>query len=188
MGSDKSSAALGGMTLLQRAVRTLGSVFDPVYISVRSLPGSVPRGCLPLPDVWPGRGPMSGLHAALSTVPSGPVFLCAVDLPFITAGAALMLLERSEGYDACVIRRENGYLEPLFGVYSKACLPHIEELIGLGQYRMRSLLERCRVNYISENLVADPDTLLTNVNTPEELERARGMYEESTGANADPPQ
>ena len=176
MGSDKSSLALGDMTLLQRAVRTLGSVFDPVYVSVRSLPGNVPAGCVPLPDIIPGCGPMSGLHAALRAVPSGRVFLSAVDLPFITARAAALLVNCSKGYDACIIRRANGYLEPLFGVYSVRCLPAVEELISSGSFSMRSLLERCRVNYISESRIADADRLLINVNTPAELEHARAVY------------
>ncbi|NLT39417.1 MAG: molybdenum cofactor guanylyltransferase [Clostridiales bacterium] len=177
MGHDKSGMKIGGKPMLQRAVDALRENFSPVFISVRSLPANVPEGTVALADLVPGCGPISGLHAALSATDSGAVFLCAVDLPFIRPDAARYLCSRIGDFDACVIRRENGYTEPLFAVYKKSCLTAATSMIENHEYRMSALLDACNVLYISELEINDPDTLLMNVNTPQEYLHASELAE-----------
>ena len=62
--------------------------------------------------------------------------------------------------------------------YRKACLPYIEERLLGGQLKIVEFFERVRVVEIAEADVArfrDPRVAFMNVNTPDELERARGL-------------
>lgn len=173
MGKDKAEIVFDGETLLLRTAKTLGEFFSPVYVSVREGGTAVPGGLIALPDIFPGCGPLSGLHSALSNTMADRVFLSAVDLPFISGKAAYALFTMSEGYDACIVRHGNGYIEPLFGVYAKSALPIARALLAAGKYRMAFLLERINVRYVADSEIGLTEDTLMNVNTPEELERAK---------------
>ncbi len=179
MGHDKASLELGGKSMLERVADVLRPRFEPLYLSVRSAPASIPEGMLPLVDIHPGCGPLSGLHAALFTLDSHAVFLTAVDLPFIRLDAAMYLLSQLCEYDLCVIKRNNGYIEPLFAVYSSSCLKAVASLLSQGKYKMQLLLERCNVRYVDEGEIPDSDMLLTNVNTPSDFRLAAEIIKDN---------
>ena len=65
--------------------------------------------------------------------------------------------------------------EPLFAVYSRACLPAAEDCLRAGQKSLRALLDRVKVRYVPpEELTGfDLERIFTNVNTPEEYERLK---------------
>jgi len=66
----------------------------------------------------------------------------------------------------------------MHAAYGKACLPHIEERLLAGQLKIVGFFDRVRVVEIPETDVArfrDPAVAFMNVNTPDELERARAL-------------
>ncbi|MEF2145974.1 MAG: molybdenum cofactor guanylyltransferase, partial [Desulfovibrionaceae bacterium] len=72
------------------------------------------------------------------------------------------------------------YGEPLCAIYSKRCLPHIEEQLGRGDFKIINFFDKVHVRDVSVRLLAqhDPDLLsFRNLNTPEELARARELAE-----------
>ena len=162
MGRDKTALYFRGETLLQRACRRFGEVFDPVWVSVRTPKEAVPAE--QIADEFPGCGPMAGLHAALKRRPEGGVFLLAADLPLAEPELALRLIGLGQGHQACVPERE-----PLFGWYGPEALEPAEQLLRAGEYRMTELLRRLDTRFVPLAELGRPDAehTLLNVNDPE---------------------
>jgi molybdopterin-guanine dinucleotide biosynthesis protein A len=100
-------------------------------------------------------------------------------MPFLHPGVVRLVVERAPMGDV-VIPRVDGIYETMHAAYGKACLPAMEERLGAGQLKIAGFFDRVRVVEISEADVArlaDPRIAFMNVNTPEELARARVLAE-----------
>ncbi len=174
MGRDKLRLTLEGETLLQRAVRRYGEVFPRVLVSVAG-PEKFPElGDRRVFDVFPGAGPLAGLHAGLLRA-GEEVFLTGADMPFSSPEKALLLASLCGEADACVLTDREGRWEPLFGCYRPSVLPRAEALLTEGRRSMGALLGSIRLRQVRpEELGEGPDSLLTrNVNVPEDYEKLR---------------
>lgn len=169
MGADKALMDWNGQTLLERAADFWRSRegIDSVLAAagreehIPDLPGDV----IPVYDLYPGQGPMAGLHAAFSRTDAELLYVSAVDMPFLRPDAILP----APAGDAAVYVKD-GRPEPLFGVYRRTCLPLMERLLGEGRNRMSALLEEADTEYVP--LPASFDGLLNNLNTPADRMRA----------------
>ncbi|MGE5323818.1 MAG: molybdenum cofactor guanylyltransferase [Actinomycetota bacterium] len=140
MGRDKAALLLDGRTLLEHALATLGQVCrEAVILGSRQLYGGYSAKVVE--DIFPGCGPLSGIHAALSH--SGTEFnlIIAVDTPFLSAEFLSFMAERAVTSGAVVCTPEiGGYRQPLCSVYSRAFLP-IAEAALLGKKSLTA--DRC---------------------------------------------
>lgn len=89
---------------------------------------------------------------------------------------------RSGPADLCLLEREDGRLEPLFGFYSLACLKPMEAMLAQGNYRLSSLADCVHVRRIPETALAKAygtgwERALFNMNTPEDYVRAMEIYQ-----------
>lgn len=159
--------------MLDRLIRRYRERFD-VAVSVREEGGVDTAGAPELADLHPGQGPLAGLEAAFRRTGAETVFLTATDLPFGDPGLAEELVLRLGEEDACVLRRRDGRIEPLFAVYRRSCLPAVEACLREGRRSCRGLLDRLTVRWVDEGEVEgrDLDHILQNVNTPEEYRKA----------------
>ncbi|MGN1267086.1 MAG: molybdenum cofactor guanylyltransferase [Dorea sp.] len=129
-------------------------------------------------DIYPGHGPIGGLHAALSACGSEAMLCVSCDMPLLERSLALRLCEAmSEECDAVVAMTENGRIHPLCAVYRKELYTLLEEQILAGNNRLMSVLDQIRVKVVNVNTVEETKQL-TNVNTREEyLEIQRLCYD-----------
>ncbi len=170
MGRDKALLTIENKRFLDRITGEL-SALDEVLLSVAS-PGDY--GELGLPtfvDEHSKIGPMEGIRQLVRHASNEYVFVCAADMPFVTAELAAYMAEFvSSDYD-CYVMVDEDHIHPLCAIYSKAILPVIEELIAEGRYRLREIFQRVRTKYIRlENSCFSPK-VLQNVNTREEYAR-----------------
>ena len=173
MGRDKLELQIEGKTLLESAVSRFKEEFGDVYVSVadaEKYPGVTANKIV---DILPGAGPLSGLHAALTSIECDGVFLVAADLPYAPACAAKRIIELCRDNDACIIRLPDGRLEPLFGYYRKALLPLCEEAIRSGNYQIREILFGANTLFIEPHDLGAlwNEQILLNVNYPEDYEK-----------------
>lgn len=175
MGRDKGLLPFGGESLLERMIQRWSGVFDAVAVSL-DRPGRYgDLGVLELVDLRPGAGPMAGLEAALSGCGTKGVFLTAVDLPFGEPALARRLARESSGADVCLIRRASGRPEPLFALYTTACLPVIRQSLDRGERALfRGLYPFVHVREIPEQELTgfDLDHILFNMNRPQDWQAA----------------
>jgi len=175
MGRDKASLRWDDSDLLHTVLDRLAAVC-PELIVVSNVPRALKRrGVLVVSDSYPGCGPLAGIHAGLLAMGAEYGFFAACDMPFLSSAAIARIVDAAAGWDAAVPYID-GYYHPLHAVYHKRCLPHIEQILAAGDYRVLSFYPQVRLRRISvdELRPADPDLrTLCNINTPEELATAR---------------
>lgn len=168
MGRDKAALPFGEETMLSHLVNTYRPHFDMIAVSLNKAGRFDTAGALEVVDRRPGEGPMAGLEAAFLDTGADVIFLTGTDLPLGDPALARRLLELRGEHDACLIRSEKGP-EPLFAVYSSACLGAIQIALEQGRRSMSSMLRQVRTLEIpAEELPEfDVEKILTNVNDPE---------------------
>ena len=98
-------------------------------------------------------------------------------MPFLNKALLGYMTRVAAGFDV-VMPRLGTMVEPLHAVYTKACLPPIEQMIKQGRLSVNRLLELIRVRYIDRDWINrfDPHLLsFFNINTEADLETARKL-------------
>ena len=178
MGRNKARITLDGQPLVARVVAALHPLCDELLIVAND---AEPYRFLRLPvvpDIQPGYGPLMGLYSGLKAASGELAIVTAVDMPFLTSDFLRFLRSFTPGYDV-VIPEAGGRLHPLCAVYRRAtCLKPIETVIARGDRRLIAFHDQVRVYRVPEETLrrVSPDLReLINVNTPEDLARARKM-------------
>lgn len=175
MGQDKATLTLNGRTLLEHALAALRQVCRDVSILGRyELYGTF----APVyEDIYPGCGPLGGIYTALSNAQTPYSLIIAVDTPFLMPEFLSYLAERAIASDAVVITPEiDDYTQPLCTVYSLDFLPIAERALKTGNYKIVPLFPRGQTLVIKEaelRRFAFGAEMFENLNTPEDMERAR---------------
>nr|WP_279233507.1 molybdenum cofactor guanylyltransferase [Desulfofundulus thermobenzoicus] len=169
MGMNKALLSCGGERLLDRVVARVREAFPRVLLVGNQAEAYGYPGLPVVRDIFPGRGPLSGIHAALSAAGTPYIFVVACDMPFVDPALALHLARQAPGHDVVVVRDGDKY-EPLFAVYARECLPVIESLLYREKRpRVVDFFSAVRVKYIDQQditAIADPRLVFFNVNTP----------------------
>lgn len=181
MGSDKAMLPCGGKPMAQYLIdRFRESGFD-VAVSVDVAGRFALSGAPELPDSFPGQGPLNGLYAAFTRTDAECVLLTGTDLPGGDPVLAKRLISLLGDADACLIRRADGTVETMFGVYTRRCLPEVERCLRAGRRAMLAPLDGLQVRYVEETELPEWELqrILRNVNTPDEYERfcREGLHE-----------
>ena len=181
-GRDKRLALIEGERLVDRQVRTLRALCPDVMIVGGAAEEPSDRTVPVVHDIVPASGPLGGIHAALSHARGEDVLVTACDMPFLQLPLLRRLVEVAPGHDVVVCRR-GGYLEPLPGVYSSRCLPHISRMLDLGERRIIGFFPLVKTVYLDEEETRRFDPLglsFFNVNTPEDMARANELLRGSS--------
>jgi molybdopterin-guanine dinucleotide biosynthesis protein A len=176
-GHPKALLELGGRRIIERVLDAVGPVVDDLLV-VTNTPELYQFLGLPMvADAYPEHGSLGGIFTGLSAASGDAAFTVACDMPFVHREIARLVVERAAEGDV-VIPRVGAQLETLHAAYGKACLPHIEARLRAGRLKIVGFFESVRVVEIAEAEVARyraPEVAFMNVNTPEELERARAL-------------
>ena len=160
-GTSKAMLELDGRPLAVHVAEALAQVCEAVAIV-----------CKPeteLPDVtgverWDEpaepRHPLTGIVHALEQA-GGPVLVCAVDMPWVTADACRSLLDAAPGASASVAVGE-GEMCPVFAVYAPEALATLRAAPADSPLRET-------VEALDPARVALPPALLRSVNEPADL-------------------
>lgn len=179
MGAEKPLVELDGLALVDR-VKALIRPYFPEVVIVTNRPELYEHEDVKVVrDQVPYQGPLAGIYAGLAAASSKVGFVVASDMPFASVDVIKLLASRLDDADVAVIETETG-VEPLFGFYSKTCLPAIGGHLAAGDRKAVAFYPDVRVELVPEVDVRriDPDlTTLFNVNTREDLSTAHDMME-----------
>lgn len=170
MGREKALLEMNGTTIVQRLVSRFARALGPVIVVCRSDQDLQIEGATVVHDIHEGAGPLGGLHAGLLASPDDANLLLGCDMPFADPELGCHLVSLLGDHDAVACDLGHGP-EPLFAAYRKSCLTQIESNLRLRLYRMKELLDRIDVLYLSEDEVRARDPHLrsfVNLNTPDE--------------------
>lgn len=190
MGRDKAAISLDGRTLLEHALGTLRQVCNDVRIlGSPHLYGSC--GAEVVEDIFPGCGPLGGIHAALSHTRTRFNLIIAVDTPFLSVEFLRFMMDHAVASAAVVTTPEiAGYRQPLCSVYSRNFLPIAEKALRSepshkeasaregksADYKIVPLFPADGTCVISEAEIrkfAFTTEMFDNLNTPDDLKRAQ---------------
>lgn len=124
------------------------------------------------------RSPLIGIYSAfkeLNKLNYQNLFILSCDMPFIEKEVVKLLIKESKGFDCCIPRWENGYLEPLFAIYSiKKGLKKARFNLKKQTYKLIELIDKnWKIKYVSiEDRIKKIDKNLStfrNINRPEDL-------------------
>lgn len=173
MGSDKAFVALEGRTLLQRVLHTARSVTPNVHIV--GDPAKFSPFAPTIADIFPGSGPLAGIHAALrSSAATDLNLVLAVDLPFVPPALLQFLAAQAEAAAAAtaiVPRTAHGW-QPLCAIYRRSFADLADEALRAGHYKIDALFPATQVRAIDEDELQSAGfspQLFRNLNTPQDL-------------------
>jgi len=177
MGSDKAFLQFGNESLLSHALIVAGAVTGEVRI-VGDAKKFATFGQV-VEDVYCDRGPLGGIHAALSSSMTELNLMLAVDLPFVESNFLEYLLLRARESGAMVtLPRAGGGLQPLCAAYRRGFAAAAEESLREGKNKIDSLFERVETCVIDEDeweQAGFAAEMFRNLNTPNELDEARSL-------------
>ncbi|MEK7713855.1 MAG: molybdenum cofactor guanylyltransferase [candidate division NC10 bacterium] len=174
-GRPKALLELGGRRIIERVVDAVTPAVSDLLIVTNTPELYAFLGLPMVADVYPDGGSLGGIYSGLKAAAGDTAFTVACDMPFLHPDVVRLVVERAESGDV-VIPRVGGQLETLHAAYAKRCLPHIEERLVAGRLKIVEFFPRVRVVEIPEAEIArfrDPAVVFMNVNTPDELERAK---------------
>jgi molybdopterin-guanine dinucleotide biosynthesis protein A len=175
-GVNKAQLRIGGERIVERQLRLLRAVADPVFIVSSRQEEFADLGVEVVPDAIAGAGPLGGIYTALVTSPRARTLIVGCDLPFL-APALLERLTAPSAADLVIPRSVRGY-EPLCATWSAGCAESLRRRIETGALKAALAVEDLRVEEIGADVVAscDPHGLLfVNINTPHDYERAQRL-------------
>ncbi|WP_440991621.1 molybdenum cofactor guanylyltransferase [Haloarchaeobius baliensis] len=182
----KASATFEGRTFLRRVLDAVAAVStEPPVLAFRS--DAQRRSVLDAVEDVTGdgvqtaidddgfRGPLAGLYGAIEAVETSWLFLCACDMPLVSATAITYLSERwRDGVDAVVPVDPTGGYEPLFALFRCESLLDAESELPRAA-GVRALVAQLEVVETVPLESAPPQSGLTvattNVNTKADLRR-----------------
>lgn len=173
MGSDKASLVVDGRQMVAHVIEVLRDVFPGVIVVGRNTERFRDLGVRTVADSITGSGPLVGIYSALRACDTPYCFVVACDMPLVRPALVRWMVRACAGQDAFV-PRTGPYLEPLFALYSKRCMPAIRECLGRGDYRVRSVFPHVDVGYADESSIRGIDPSLEsfiNIDTREDLRR-----------------
>jgi molybdopterin-guanine dinucleotide biosynthesis protein A len=174
-GQPKAWLEVGGRPIVERVLDVVRAVTDDVLIVTNTPELYAPLGVPMVADLVPEGGALGGIYTGLRSARGDAAFTVACDMPFLCRDVALLVTERAERADV-VIPRVAGQYETLHACYAKACLGPIEARLGRGELKITGFFGDVRVLEVPEDEIARlaaPDVVFMNVNTPEDLGRAR---------------
>lgn len=167
MGRDKAGLCIKGRTLLQiqtEKLREAGAAEILISGTCSPLPGTQA-----VPDVWPDRGPLGGLHACLAAAKEPVCLVLSVDVPLLPE-EVLRELIKAHAQNSCraTLLSHGGKAEPLIAVYDSGLAAHIGTILQGDRYAVWRLLDDIRWGVLDWD---GDDRFLLNCNTPEDYER-----------------
>lgn len=172
MGTDKALLDIGGKPLVYRLAKQLALLTDHVTLSVgppereaiyRANLGELADSVTYVHDIYPACGPLSGLHAGLSAIGSGYVFVMACDMPQVSE-ELLGVLKANMAQEADVIHVTG---QPFHALYHAGTAVAIMTALEKRDLRLMGLLNGLRAIAVDPHELAQITTFI-NLNTPAE--------------------
>jgi molybdenum cofactor guanylyltransferase len=175
-GGKKTFKKIGDRTILDNISRLFADLFKEIIIVVNEPEEFAGLNMSIVTDIIPLKCALAGLHAGLFYSSYPYAYVTACDTPFVKKSVVEHIVGEIEpSYDVIIPRTDDG-LEPLSAVYSRDCIPLIENNLEKNIVMIKKFFRKKKVKEIPvEQLKAlDPDMrFILNINTPEDLKRAR---------------
>jgi molybdopterin-guanine dinucleotide biosynthesis protein A len=174
--TDKAFLDFHGQSLLERALTVAGMVCD--HVTIVGEPAKFSRYGSVVADIFPGCGPLAGIHAALTRSTAELNLMLAVDMPFVSRELLAFLFAAAAASDAVItVPRTGRGFQPLCAVYRRDFSTAAEQALRAGKYKVDAAFSGVPVRVIEEDELAAAgfsERSFFNVNTPQDRQAAEG--------------
>jgi molybdenum cofactor guanylyltransferase len=174
MGQDKSFVPFQGRPMIE-VIRERVAGLGAELVVITNKPDEYTYLDLPTyRDVYPDMGPLGGIYTAVYHARHPYTLVVACDMPWLNRDLLSYMIELRQQADIIVPRWEK-FPEPLHAIYSKACLPPIQEQLHSGQLKITRFWGQVNVHFVDRPVIEQFDAYgrsFANLNTPEELAKA----------------
>lgn len=177
-GINKAFQRVGANTMLARIHDLFSMMFKEVILVVNEPALFLDIDALVVTDIDPSQCALAGLHAGLFHASFDWSYVTACDVPFVSEKIIRYLFAQRRPGKQIIIPKTREGLEPLSALYHKSCMPRIETNLETKVFMIKKFFKSERVRQIPPQTLEslDPDLRFKfNVNTPDDLETARGM-------------
>lgn len=175
MGQDKAFLPWKGGTLLSHALDLVSQISATVQI-VGDASRFAQFGKV-VEDVFVGRGPLAGIHSALSRTTSRWNLILAVDVPFVERSFLDYLFLQAKLTDKVVtLPLAGGRLQPLCAIYRPQFADVAERSLKEGKNKVDPLFATVETRVIQPSELSKQgfsEQMFCNLNTPAEFEQAQ---------------
>lgn len=183
-GKKKTFLRVGDASMLDRIHKLFSKLFKEIIIVVNEPGYFAGLDMMVVTDIIPARCALAGLHAGLFHASFPWAYVTACDVPFANEAVIRHMAGRIDPGAQVIIPRTRDGLEPLSAMYSKTCIPLIEENLARGIPMIKKFYKKKRVREIPPEQLERLDSdmkFFFNVNTPEDLEKAKIMDKVNPG-------
>ncbi|PLW92004.1 MAG: hypothetical protein C0592_12930 [Marinilabiliales bacterium] len=130
-GFPKVFELVDGQKLIKKQLEVLESLFDDIMIvAAKDLEFDPACRHRIVEDIFPGMGPLGGIHSALYHAKNESVFIIAGDMPWPDADIIRKMWSRfSENEIEALLPVHKKGREPLYAFYRKSTIPPIEDCL-----------------------------------------------------------
>lgn len=167
-GNNKAFLKYKDKTFIENILEVLKE-FNKIYISVDDKEKYKDLNYELIEDEYKEIGPIGGIYSALKVIKEEYIFITACDMPKVSKKLINILKSNlTKDYQYIIFKDENERLYPLGGIYSKECLPFIEEMIYSKNYKLTDLVKKLNGKIISLNDTDIDKEDLDNINNIKE--------------------
>ena len=181
MGFDKQLLMEDDRRILETVIETLKQEFSDILIVTAKPQLYEGMGVRLCGDLYPGRGPLAGIHAALLDARSQYVYLLACDMPVVNLPFIRHMKQQllESGMDICASRYLDR-MEPFNTFYSRSLLGEVVHRLETGNSSLFRFINGSRACVLTREEAARFDKelrMFTNINTRSEYEKFLGSTE-----------
>ncbi len=181
MGRDKAFVDIGGKALIEHVIERGADLGQTETILIANKPADYKHLRLPMYcDALPDKGSLGGIYTALIEAASEYVLVLACDMPFINRELLRFMIAQIDADIDIIVPRVDGYPQALHAIYSKTCIAPIRAQLAANRLKIIRFYDKMRLRYLDEAEYAEFDPAgrsFANLNTPEELEAARLLFQ-----------
>lgn len=167
MGMDKGFCRIDNQAFIPLIAKCL-SAFSNDVILVSDIETYDVFGLQRISDIYSEKGPIAGIHTALTYSVTERNIIVSCDVPFITENLIQKLLSEDDGHQVVQLSTKKEGM-PLIALYKKNTIDHFEHKLETNALKLKEALVGLQVKSVMiEN---DEEKLVSNINTPEQLKQ-----------------
>jgi molybdenum cofactor guanylyltransferase len=171
-GANKAFIKIGDKSIIQASIDKLKPIFREIIIVANKPEDFIEFSEYRIiTDIYKDKGPLGGLHSALSVSAFDAVFVVPCDMPFLNPGLIKTLLsEFNPGLFDALVPLVNGMVEPLHAIYHKRINHEVKVLLErIPNPSIKMVFEEIRVRYYPVDDSQENKNIFTNINSDDDI-------------------
>ena len=169
-GSNKALFEYRGKKLIDYSIAVLQQLCGQILLSTNEPEKFAFTGLTTVPDLFPGCGPVAGIHACLEQSQTEHHLVIGCDLPWLDFRLFEFVLQNSSGYQV-VMPTHKGFRETMASYYHQSCSPALAKALEEKRYKIFDAIALLKTNYPEIDKEAYySEKLFANINYRKDIE------------------